>query len=170
MKRSLLLLPILALGMGFACFYTAKAKALPPLTAQTITAESLWKRITVEDPYKRWAPWPDHRGVQGGKAPHGPFHQIYVNGVIASSMPFSDRRIPDGGIVAKDAFGFDKELSHIAVMAKVAGYHPEEGDWFYAEYAPGGRLLAEAGRTAMCISCHKAYAANDYLVIHDLDR
>lgn len=170
MKRWMALFPLLALTLGYSCFFASKSRPLPPLSAETITAESLWTRISSEDPYRKWSQWPDHRGIQAGKAPHGPFHTIYVNDAISKAAPFPDKTIPAGGIVAKNAFGFDKELSHIAVMVKLPGYHPEEGDWFYAEYSPEGKSLVPAGKTAMCISCHKAYKSNDYLVIHDLDK
>ncbi len=41
--------------------------------------DSLWKHITKESPYTKWGFWPDHQGMQPGRAPHGPLHKVYVN-------------------------------------------------------------------------------------------
>ncbi len=50
--------------------------------------DSLWKHITKESPYTKWGFWPDHQGMQPGRAPHGPLHKVYVNDrALKSSHP-----------------------------------------------------------------------------------
>ena len=39
----------------------------------------LWNYITKVSPYQEWSFWPDHQGMQEGRAPHGPLHKVYVN-------------------------------------------------------------------------------------------
>jgi hypothetical protein len=41
--------------------------------------DALWHYITKVSPYKEWSFWPDHQGMQPGRAPHGPLHKVYVN-------------------------------------------------------------------------------------------
>jgi len=33
--------------------------------------DALWHYITKVSPYKEWSFWPDHQGMQPGRAPHG---------------------------------------------------------------------------------------------------
>ena len=41
--------------------------------------DALWKYIAIESPYTKWGFWPDHQGMQPGRALHGPLHKVYVN-------------------------------------------------------------------------------------------
>jgi hypothetical protein len=56
--------------------------------------------------------------------------------------------------------------SGLAVMVKQAtGYDPAHDDWYYKMRDPYGNVMPEpkAGKIDMCISCHAAAAAKDYL-------
>ncbi len=54
-------------------------------------------------------------------------------------------------------------LHDITVMYKrEAGYDAAHQDWFYAAYAPDGKVLS-AGQVADCISCHKKAPGDDYI-------
>jgi hypothetical protein len=53
-------------------------------------------------------------------------------------------------------------MTAITVMAKSRAYNPEAGDWFWARYAPDGKIEAE-GKVEACIKCHSAKKDNDYL-------
>ncbi len=41
--------------------------------------DALWKYITSDSPYTEWSYWPDHQGMQEGRAPHAPLHKVFVN-------------------------------------------------------------------------------------------
>ena len=84
-------------------------------------------------------------------------------------MPLENKTIPNGGIVVKEAYDTDRELSTIAVMVKVKDYDPENGDWFYLDLDAEGKILF-SGKEPICIKCHKAYKNNDYLIVHKLDK
>jgi hypothetical protein len=72
-----------------------------------------------------------------------------------------------------------KYLTSVTVMFKrEKGYDPENKNWFWAKYAPGGKLMknpkgmALAGRVAKgsdkaCIACHKGAPGGDMVFIHD---
>ena len=123
----------------------------------------LWKYITKESPYKQWSFWPDHQGVQPGRAPHGPLHKVYVNDrALNSSQP----PVQYGSIAVKENYGKDKELKAITVMYKVTDYNPDAGDWFWVKYSPDGKA-DKFGKPAGCVGCHGTRAANDFILVHE---
>ena len=124
---------------------------------------ALWNYITKVSPYQKWKMWPDHQGVQPGRAPHGPFHKVYVNdlGLSATKPP-----LPYGSIQVKESYNLDKKLSAITVMYKVKGYNPGDGDWFWAKYSPDGQAKP-FGKPKGCIACHGTRARNDFVLVHE---
>lgn len=125
--------------------------------------DALWQYITKESPYEKWGFWPDHQGMQPGRAPHGPLHKVYVNDrAINSPKP----PVQYGSIAVKENYGKDKELKAITVMYKVAGYNPDAGDWFWAKYSPAGKA-DKFGKPAGCVGCHGTRAKNDFILVHE---
>jgi hypothetical protein len=126
-------------------------------------AASLWNYITKESPYKDWGFWPDHQGMQPGRAPHGPLHKVFVNDKALGS-----RKAPVqfGAIEVKESYNKDRELKAITVMYKIRDYNPDGGDWFWAKYGPDGKADA-AGKLQGCIGCHGSGAKNDYILVHE---
>jgi len=123
----------------------------------------LWKYITNESPYKKWSFWPDHQGMQPGRAPHGPLHKVYVNDrALNSSQP----PVQYGSIAVKENYGKDKELKAITVMYKVTDYNSDAGDWFWVKYSPDGKA-DKFGKPAGCVGCHGTRAANDFILVHE---
>lgn len=123
---------------------------------------AVWKEITETSDYTKWSFWPDHKGMQPGKAPHGPFHKVYVNDLAlnAKTVPF-----PDGAIVVKENYSKEKKLAAITIMKKIKGYNPEGGDWYWVKYSPEGKA-DKAGKVQGCIKCHGAHKMNDYVFVH----
>ncbi len=161
------LIPIMAVIALF--FLIGAKKDLPLLDKNNITGEILWNRITKEDNFRIYAYWPDHKGMRPGKAPHGPYHKIFINDIIQNALPISNKIIPNGGIVVRESYDLDQAFDNISVMIKVKGYDPENNDWFWAQYGSDGKLIS-SGKIMECISCHKAFKNNDYLIIHKLDK
>ena len=126
-------------------------------------AAALWHYMTGASPYKEWGFWPDHQGMQPGRAPHGPFHKVYVNEKALNSL---EPPVQYGAIQVKESFNKAKELKTITVMYKVNGYNPEKGDWFWAQYTPDGKVKS-SGRPRGCISCHGIRAKNDFITVHE---
>ena len=126
-------------------------------------ADALWNYITKASPYQKWSFWPDHQGIQDGRAPHGPKHKVYVNDkALASNTP----PLQYGAIQVKENFNMTGELKAITVMYKIKGYNPDDGDWFWAKYSPEGKA-DKAGKPAGCIGCHGTRAKNDFVIVHD---
>lgn len=93
---------------------------------------------------------------------------IYDNPSLASWD--STGEAPAGSIAVKENFA-DADgatLEALTVMRRVAGYHPEGGDWFWAQYGADGTVMA-AGRVEMCVSCH-AGSTTDYVFTDPSDR
>ncbi len=142
---------------------------LKPLTADEISGERLWQRITEEADFTTYGFWPGHEGYRQGQAPHGPIHRIFVNAPLLSVLPINPPVAPYGSIIVKESSLGDRTLTAYTVMAKVEGYSEGTGDWFWARYLPDGTIAAE-GMLGNCISCHAGVADNDFVIVYPLDR
>jgi hypothetical protein len=141
---------------------------LPPLTLSEISGARLWKRITTESDWDNWSSWPGYEGKQPGQSPHGQFHEIYINNVLSGSLPIASRVAPEGSIIVKENFDSNLRPTNVTVIAKVKGYNPEHGDWFWVAFDPDGKVQSE-GKVTMCIDCHSGMKANDYVIVRRLD-
>jgi len=164
MKKTILFIFVIVLGACSKSFepYTT------PLVSTSISGSVLWNRITVDTDYESYSFWPGHEGNQPGQSPHGAYHKIYINKVLFEALPVKNKISPIGTIIVKENLSSAKVLDSITVMAKVKGYNPEAGDWFWAKYSPEGKVLAE-GSPKGCISCHEGMSANDYIIVRGLD-
>ncbi len=165
MRYAILLAVLLAVAGGCA---KEKETVLPPLTREEINGERLWKRITVETDWDTYSRWPGQEGLIPGQSPHGRFHEVYVNAPLSTALPIASRIAPNGSIVVKENFTADKKPAGVTVMAKVAGYDPDHGDWFWAKYDPKGKIGA-AGKIEACYECHAGVKDNDYIILWQLD-
>ncbi|MBW1814033.1 MAG: cytochrome P460 family protein [Deltaproteobacteria bacterium] len=155
MKKFSISICVISICAIFAVIAFAKMPSPDP--------DALWKYITKESPYTKWSFWPDHKGIQKGRAPHGPLHKVYVNDkALNSSRP----PVKYGSIAVKENYGKDKELKAITVMYKVSGYNPDAGDWFWAKYSPAGKA-DKFGKPKGCVDCHGTRAANDFILVHE---
>jgi hypothetical protein len=129
-------------------------------------AAALWEYITKESPYTEWGFWEDHQDILPGNSPHGPFHRVYVNDILlkAESAP-----VPFGSIQVKESFDANKNKTNITAMYKVEGFNPQAGDWFWARYTLDGKP-GPAGKVSACIGCHGVKAANDYILVHTVQK
>ncbi|OHE65295.1 MAG: hypothetical protein A2413_08350 [Treponema sp. RIFOXYC1_FULL_61_9] len=146
-----------------------KAEAtFPPLTVSGANADALWKRIKVDSPYAGYAYWPGHDGVREGQSPHGPFHRIFINAVFLAALPSPSLSAPEGAIIVKENMDADRKLTNLTVMAKIRGFDPENGDWFWARFDLEGKASA-SGKVGGCIACHAGMKDNDYVIVRKLD-
>lgn len=148
-----------------ALFVVTVLSALAFAKMPSAAPNALWEHITKESPYTQWSFWPDHQGMQPGRAPHGPLHKVYVNErALNSSRP----PVQYGSIAVKENYGKDKELKAITVMYKINGYNPDAGDWFWVKYSPDGKA-DKFGKPAGCVGCHGTRAKNDFILVHEFD-
>jgi hypothetical protein len=162
---------VTALVLFAACLTLACQQTLeepPVLEKNEISGERLWRRITEETDYKRYSFWPGHEGVQPGQSPHGRFHRVYINKILKDALPISTGVAPPGSVIVKENLTSDRVATAVTVMAKVAGYDPENNDWFWVYYSIDGRIENE-GAIEFCIECHRGMRENDYVIIRRLD-
>jgi len=160
MKKGMYWSGVTALGLVLLSGLVLAAGDLPGPDAV-----ACWKYITETSPYRQWGMWPDHGGMQPGRAPHGPFHKVYVNDILLNAH---GAPVPFGSIQVKESYQKDqKTLAAVTVMYKVEGYNPDDGDWFWAKYDPDGRV-DRAGKIKGCIGCHGTRARNDFILVHDM--
>ncbi|MDW7709262.1 MAG: cytochrome P460 family protein [Deferrisomatales bacterium] len=127
---------------------------------------ALWKHLKAEN-YTSWKMWPGKSALYPGTEPHGVLLTTYVNGAALGAIEGKKGTMPAGAIVVKENYMPDKTLAAVTVMYKVQGYNPAGGDWFWAKYAPDGKV-DEEGKEGMCLGCHSRVADNDYLFIGPL--
>jgi len=121
---------------------------------------------------RRYASWERYNKAPYRSATHG---ERYVNNFANTEAKAygSGAEMPEGAIVAKDAFTVTEDgevyTGPLALMEKMPeGFDPEGGDWRYTEILPDGTLLGRTGgeseeRVAFCKDCHSAAADDDYL-------
>jgi uncharacterized protein YxeA len=124
--------------------------------------DEFWTYITETSPYTQWAFFEDHKDMQPGKAPHGPFHKVYVNDILINA---EGAPVPNGSIVVKESYNEQKQKTAVTVMYKIEGYNTDGGDWWWARYSTDGKG-GPAGKLGMCLGCHQAKKANDYIFVH----
>jgi Cytochrome P460 len=157
-KTMFLILLLIVLSLVFSGMILAQAKG----GAVAATGASVWDYVKKQAYAKNWKMWPGTTPMYQGPEPHGAFLTTYVNDVALKSIGAKKGNFADGAIIAQDNFSKDKKLKFISVMYKVKGYNAKEGDWFWAQYKPDGRIEAE-GKVDECIKCHVAQKGNDYV-------
>lgn len=124
----------------------------------------IWQYITETSPYQKWEEWPDHQGIQKGRAPHGVKHRVFVNDIAQRD----NNPMAYGSLIVKENYDADENLKAITLMFKVKGYSRATHDWYFAKYTPAGRP-GPFGDSAMgCFGCHTVRAGNDYIYTHKI--
>lgn len=131
--------------------------------------------ILNQDPYKHWKSWTPDRwsdfgGYLVGGTPHGATIRIFVNDVALEAVEAEDFEgvLPYGSIVVKENYmGTPDEPGDVAaltIMAKVEGYNPDAGDWFWLKAAGDGSAIDAEGKVEGCIGCHSQDGNADFLL------
>ncbi len=135
-------------------------------------ANGLWDKMKNENYQKKWKMWPGKEAFYEGKEPHGAFLITYVNAAAHEAIVKIKEKMPAGAIIIKENYMHDKNIASITVMYKMEGFNPDAFDWFWAKFAPSGKVLTEekdgkiiklAGKVAGCIECHGKQTSNDYI-------
>jgi len=131
------------------------------------TAAGLFAMITEADPYQSWAQFPEAQGAVPSNPPHGAMARIFINVKVQEAMQNFTGSLPDGAIIVKENLGENptEKAQALTVMWKVAGFDPDNNDWFWANVTPDGQVNAE-GKVPGCVNCHGAARANDFVFKH----
>lgn len=164
MKLPVLCLVLLAFFTGLAI---PPAEGGDSAAMPSASAKDLWSYLTKEKYEQSFTLWPGKGKLYKGTEPHGALLTTYVNKPALGAIQGKKGAMPAGAIVVKENYTPDKNLAAVTVIYKVAGFNPEAGDWFWAKYAPDGRVLAE-GKVAGCLGCHGKVKGNDYLFTGEL--
>lgn len=162
-KNHLLIVLIVIVSLVFSGIILAQTKKEKTGgSAIAATGAGIWDHLKKEVYAKKWKMWPGTTVMYAGPEPHGAFLTTYVNDAALKAITGKKGKFPDGAMIAQDNFSKDKKLKFISVMYKVKGYNQKEGDWFWAQYKPDGRIEVE-GKVDECIKCHVAQKGNDYV-------
>jgi hypothetical protein len=123
---------------------------------------ALWDYLQKESYQKNWKMWPGTKVFYPGKSPHGALLTTYVNNIALKAIQGKEGKLPDGSVVAKENYSADKKYLALTVMYKVKGFNPRADDWYWAKYAPDGKVDGE-GKIEGCINCHAKKRNNDYI-------
>jgi hypothetical protein len=123
---------------------------------------ALWDYLQRVDYTANWKMWPGKSAFYPGTQPHGALLTTYVNPIAYKAIEGKTGTLPSHSIIVKENYDPQKELKSITVMYRVKDFNPEAGNWFWAKYAPDGKVDA-AGKVEMCIECHGKQKDNDYI-------
>jgi hypothetical protein len=157
------IVPVLVL-LGVVAWAYAIHEIIPSETFVPMpgaNAEKLNEYIIRYQPYRSWKLWPGKGRLYEGTEPHGSLLTTFVNDIAYRSIR-KKAGMREGSIIAKENYTADKEFIALTVMYKIEGYNPEAGDWFWARYAPDGKVEA-SGKVGACIKCHSRRKDNDYI-------
>ena len=147
------IIPLLALSLALG----ACGDAAP--SDEELTTEA-WEAIQGYASWGQVDPW---IGIQPSGRAHGAYVQNWFNDAAEANHGGT---IPDGGIAVKENYetADGREPIAIFVMYKVEGYDPDNGDWFYARYAPDGTVDVAGQDAGSCAGCHNDGADVDRLL------
>ena len=135
------------------------------VSAQTKLAPNgaaVWDFVKKADYAKKWKLWPDSKPLHKGVEPHGALLTVYANDTAIKGIAAKKGKLPVESLVVIDNFNAAKKLEFVGVMYKLKGFNPADGDWFWAQYSPDGKVIEE-GKIDECIRCHAAQKTNDYI-------
>lgn len=172
MKRLFLATSIMVLGLMLiysGCQKKEEATKAKPEAQKEEAAKmapaaegmALWTYLKQID-YTKLPMWPGKEAFYPGTQPHGALLTTYVNETALTDIQAKKGTLSAGSIIVKENYMPDKKLAAVTVIYKVEGYNPNANDWFWAKYAPDGKIEAE-GKVAGCIGCHGQKKDNDYL-------
>ena len=128
------------------------------------TVEELQAEIEGYEDWAQPAGW-------GGAVPscdgtHGPYVEIWYNAVTLQALSAGEPTMPEGAILVKQAYSEKKKKkTSMTTMRKVAGFAPDEGDWFWGTFDADGTAL-NSGAISGCTGCHAA-SDQDFLMFPD---
>lgn len=178
-------LSIIAVPMAISFLYAgcarpkrdAGAEKKPPEVAKEEhkaeeTADKLWNNLQTADYQKKWKMWPGKQAFYPGNEPHGSLLTTYVNDTAYDAIVNKEDHLPYGSIIIKENYTSDRQLTSITIMQKIEGFNPDDHDWYWAKFSPGGIVMTRreqgqtiklAGKIDECINCHSKQSDNDYL-------
>jgi len=124
--------------------------------------KAVWDYIHQAEPYQQWPLFPGKDKLYKGRHPHGAFLTTYVSPNAKDAIAAKSGMLPNGAFVVKENYTPEKKLAAVTVMYRVKGYDAEAGDWYWAKYAPDGKVLKD-GKVKGCIQCHQAVISNDWI-------
>lgn len=186
MNRNRMLVLIAVIALALAALALAQRNNLFTDDDQ-VTAQNLWNFLENQTYEYAWAYIPGTAAFYEGTVPHGAVLRTFVNPIAMASIQASAGDFAPGSIIVKENHitghltnnseevkvtpeilqNFEGNLESVTVMAKVIGYNPEAGDWFWAKYQADGSIQA-AGAVAGCIGCHSDVADQDYVYTVDV--
>jgi hypothetical protein len=118
-------------------------------------------------------------GYYKGTPPHGGVLRTFMNDIAFDASRARAGAYPPGSMFVKENHmpvegvavppdkstaiaGFPGNLAAVTIMAKISGYNPDAGDWFFAKLQPDGTVDA-AGRVESCAACHATVKGNDFV-------
>ena len=123
-------------------------------------ADKLNEYIIKYNPYRAWSLWPGKGRLYKAKEPLG-LVTTFVNDKAYHSIK-KQKGMAVSSIIVTENYSDDKKFLALFVMYRIKGYNPDGGDWFWAQYAPDGKVEA-SGKVKACIECHATQKDNDYI-------
>jgi hypothetical protein len=138
------------------------AETMQEVAPPDTTGAAVWEYLGAVDYTANWELWPEKGELYTGQEPHGVLLTTYLNPAANEAVTGMAGSMPVGAIIVKENYMPDSTLAAITIMYKVAGYDPDNNDWYWVKRLADGTIEVE-GRGAGCIACHTAQRDNDFI-------
>ncbi len=140
------------------------AAAAPAVGRPGASGMEIWSYLLQQNFRQNFKLWPGTGQLYPGTQPHGALLSTYVNQIAYDAILAKAGTMPGGSLIVKENHMPDQSLAATTVMYKIPGFDAANGDWFYLTRTAEG-MIANEGRVAGCMGCHRLAAGNDYLYL-----
>jgi hypothetical protein len=123
----------------------------------------VWSFLQDSDYRQNWEPWPGKGELYLGGEPYGALFTTYLNPTAFDALTKQTGTIPEGGIIITKNYTPEAVFNLVTVMYKVAGFDPQNANWFWAKIGAARDVQAE-GKLEGCQACHGGDRANDFVL------
>ena len=159
---------------GLVALATACGPSAPPTAAPTpepalpdTNAQAVMQYLQDVNYQGGWELWPGRGEKYEGPPPHGMLLTTYLNDAAFNALTGEAGSFPDGSIIVKENYTPDGALDATTIMYKVAGYNPENNDWFWTKVKADGTVEAE-GQVQGWQVCPGQQKDNDYILTESI--
>jgi hypothetical protein len=153
---------------------TSTPAPTPTPSGEVTDDESLWRLLTVTDPFGGYRLFPGVEEISSGRIEGAGAHpraRVSLNATALRALENgklpSGRKFPNGSVIFKEVVG----QGVYAVMRKHEGGPVSGAGWAWAEFRTDGSVLySTAGRGGVCIGCHSLQKGPENDLVRTFER
>jgi hypothetical protein len=144
----------------------SEGSSAPMLTEASAETRALWTDISG---YESWSQFPEATELTQSATHSNMWVRSFYNETVGTAMEEGTVPLADGAIIVKENYMNKDDPAPMAltVMSKMGG------EWYWVQGTPDGQVFVgpdggamEGKNVGMCVMCHSAAQANDYVMSH----